>query len=66
MSRCLVGVPAEPGFFDANYYFNKDQTTVQPRAPLRQNQFGAGVGGPVSIPKMYDGKDRIFFFAACK
>lgn len=50
--------------FDANYYFNKDQTTVQPRAPLRQNQFGAGVGGPVSIPKLYDGRDRTFFFAA--
>ena len=33
-------------------------------APLRQNQFGASIGGPLSIPKVYSGKDRTFFFAA--
>lgn len=34
------------------------------RAPLRQNQFGASIGGPLSIPKLYNGKNRTFFFAA--
>ncbi|HUQ93833.1 MAG TPA: TonB-dependent receptor [Bryobacteraceae bacterium] len=29
----------------------------------RQNNFGATIGGPVSIPKIYSGKDRTFFFA---
>ena len=29
----------------------------------RQNDFGATIGGPVSIPKVYSGKDRTFFFA---
>jgi hypothetical protein len=29
----------------------------------RQNDFGATIGGPVSIPKLYRGKDRTFFFA---
>ncbi len=33
-------------------------------APLRQNQYGASVGGPLSIPKLYNGKNRTFFFAA--
>jgi hypothetical protein len=33
-------------------------------APLRQNQYGATVGGPLSIPKLYNGKNRTFFFAA--
>jgi hypothetical protein len=33
-------------------------------APLRQNQFGASVGGPLSIPKLYNGKNRTFFFVA--
>lgn len=33
-------------------------------APLRQNQFGASLGGPLSIPKLYDGKNRTFFFVA--
>ena len=29
--------------------------------PLRQNQFGFSLGGPVIIPKLYNGKDRTFF-----
>ncbi len=32
--------------------------------PLRQNQFGAAVGGPLSIPKVYNGKNRTFFYGA--
>ncbi len=43
---------------DAKAYFG---TSV---APLRQNQYGASVGGPLSIPKLYNGKNRTFFFAA--
>jgi hypothetical protein len=31
------------------------------RLPHRFNQFGGFVSGPVSIPKLYDGKDRTFF-----
>lgn len=34
------------------------------REPLRQNQFGASAGGPLSIPKLYNGKNRTFFFVA--
>lgn len=49
---------------DANSFFNNRLNPVRPRNPLRQNQFGAAVGGPVSIPKLYNGKDRTFFFAA--
>src|SRR5690242_399283 len=35
------------------------------RAPTvnRQNDFGATIGGPLSIPHVYNGKDRTFFFA---
>ncbi len=43
---------------DARDYF---QTT---RNPLRQNQFGATLGGPVNIPHLYKGKDKTFFFFA--
>jgi hypothetical protein len=28
----------------------------------RQNQFGFTVGGPVAIPKLYNGKDKTFWF----
>ena len=29
-----------------------------------RNEFGASVGGPISIPKLYNGKDKSFFFFA--
>ncbi|MGH9401619.1 MAG: hypothetical protein ACRD2P_05890, partial [Terriglobia bacterium] len=32
--------------------------------PFKQNQFGGTIGGPVIIPKIYNGHDRTFFFAA--
>jgi hypothetical protein len=31
---------------------------------LVRNEFGASLGGPVSIPKLYNGKDKTFFFVA--
>jgi hypothetical protein len=30
--------------------------------PVRHNEFGFAVGGPVYIPKVYSGKNRTFFF----
>ena len=37
-----------------------DQSVTPPR--LNRNQFGANIGGPVYLPKVYKGKDRTFFF----
>ena len=37
-------------------------TTVVPEsAPFKWNQYGFTVGGPVRIPKLFNGKDRLFF-----
>src|SRR6266851_5092023 len=47
-------------YFDANNWFN--DYFKQPEPPLRQNDFGGTLGGPIKIPKTYDGKDRSFFF----
>src|SRR6267143_1875533 len=33
------------------------------KGELRQNQFGLSAGGPVLIPKVYNGKNKLFFFA---
>ncbi|MFI5096561.1 MAG: TonB-dependent receptor domain-containing protein [Candidatus Acidiferrales bacterium] len=33
------------------------------KGELRQNQFGATVGGPVVIPHVFNGKNKLFFFA---
>lgn len=43
---------------DARNFFNI--TAVRP--PVKQNQFGVTLGGPVLIPKIYNGKDRTFLF----
>ena len=32
--------------------------------PLIRNEFGGSVGGPITIPKLYDGRNRTFFFFA--
>ncbi len=32
------------------------------KPPLRYNQYGLALGGPVMIPKLYDGRNRTFFF----
>lgn len=32
------------------------------RAVLRQNEYGASIGGPIFIPKVYNGRNRSFFF----
>jgi hypothetical protein len=36
----------------------------QPRSALRYNRYGASFGGPVWIPKLYNGRDRTFIFFA--
>ncbi|HET9533312.1 MAG TPA: carboxypeptidase regulatory-like domain-containing protein, partial [Blastocatellia bacterium] len=33
-----------------------------PRAKLRYNNFGYNVGGPIYIPKLYEQRDKTFFF----
>lgn len=45
---------------NANEFFNNANDL--PREPLRRNQFGFTIGGPVWIPKFYDGKNKTFFF----
>lgn len=47
-------------YFDANNWFNDHYGTAEPA--LRQNDFGGTVGGPILIPKVYDGRNKSFFF----
>jgi hypothetical protein len=46
--------------FNANTFFNN--ANGQPKPLLKRNQFGATIGGPISIPKLFSGHDRFFFF----
>jgi hypothetical protein len=52
---------------DANLWSNNRAN--RPKSPLRYNQFGGALGGPIRIPKKifgplggFDGRDRSFFF----
>jgi len=47
-------------YLDANNWFNN--FFGEPNPPLRQNDFGGVLGGPVRIPHLYNGKDKTFFF----
>lgn len=43
---------------DSRNFFNNSSV----RPAVKQNQFGATFGGPIFLPKLYNGKDRSFFF----
>ncbi|MFZ4795460.1 MAG: carboxypeptidase regulatory-like domain-containing protein, partial [Blastocatellia bacterium] len=54
-------------WLDANSWSNN--RAQRPRQPLRYNQYGGSIGGPVRLSKrifgplgVYDGRDRTFFF----
>lgn len=57
---------------DANYWFNNRNFKPGPndnpltfkadRDLMILNQFGGRFGGPIKIPKLYDGRDKAFFF----
>ncbi len=59
-----------PTFLSAARYFDKANATEAQqemangdfRRPFERKEFGGNIGGPVRIPKLYDGKDRTFFF----
>ena len=52
----------------ANYWYNNATLAADPntgKAPMLRvllNQYGFRVGGPIRIPKLFDGRDKAFFF----
>jgi hypothetical protein len=56
---------------NSNFFFNKinripnretGELEETPRARVLLNQWGFKVGGPISIPKLFSGRDKAFFF----
>jgi len=45
----------------SNFFNNKNNT---PKGVYQDNRYGFSLGGPISIPKLYQGKNRTFFFFA--
>jgi hypothetical protein len=47
--------------FNAHNFFD---TATTKKAPLNYNQWGFTLGGPVIIPKLYNGRNKTFFFGS--
>ncbi len=52
---------------EAYEYFDNDKLQARGeiapvRPPVRQNQYGFTLGGPIIIPKVYNGRKKTFFF----
>src|SRR3989440_4683285 len=47
-------------WLNANYYFNN--AAGLPRQTQRLNQFGGKLSGPIVIPHLFNGRDKLFFF----
>jgi len=45
---------------DAKNFFD---SPTKPIPPFHMNQFGANIGGPVIIPRLFNGRNKLFFFA---
>lgn len=45
---------------DAKNFFD---SAANPIPPFKLNQFGFNLGGPMVLPHVFNGKDRLFFFA---
>src|SRR6202007_599709 len=52
---------ARNAIFDARTYF---LPVDSPKPSFSQNEFGGVVGGPVWLPKLYNGKNKTFFYFA--
>ncbi len=48
--------------FVRNAVFNARNYFADTRDQLKRNQFGGTIGGPVTIPGIYHGRDKTFFF----
>jgi hypothetical protein len=46
----------------ANNWISNNSIPITPREHLIHNQFGGNIGGPVLLPKLFNGRDKLFFF----
>lgn len=46
--------------FNANSWLNNK--LGRPKSKFHRNDFGATLGGPIYVPKLYNGRDRSYFF----
>ncbi len=60
--RGTVYEQVQPNTLTANNFFNNAKGT--PRPVTHYNQYGVTAGGPMYIPKVFDGRNKLFWFFA--
>jgi hypothetical protein len=68
----VVSASGTNAFHGELFEFNRSKGTSAksyfsgstPRPPYERNEYGGNLAGPILIPKLYNGKDRSFFFFA--
>jgi Carboxypeptidase regulatory-like domain len=50
-------------FLRNDWFDAKEWRQTGPKDPFRRNDYGFTLGGPISIPKLFNGKDRLFFMS---
>ncbi len=48
--------------YRSNGLLARNPFSSQPQSKLIRHEFGGAVGGPIVLPKIYNGKDKTFFF----
>ena len=59
----LLGYTRQTDWLANNYFLNRSGT---PRPDTPFYNYGASIGGPVIIPKLYDGRNKTFFWMAAE
>lgn len=54
----------QPSDLAANNFFNNRATPIIPVQATKFNQYGVTAGGPMIIPKVFNGKNKLFWFFA--
>src|SRR5260370_18938840 len=52
----------QPSWASANSFFNNRNNFARPNTNF--NQYGLTAGGPVIVPKLYNGRNKLFWFFA--
>ncbi|HEY8459142.1 MAG TPA: hypothetical protein VIM99_02110, partial [Blastocatellia bacterium] len=47
---------------NSTYFFNQPAFDNLPKDRIILNQFGGNIGGPISVPKLFNGRNKAFFF----
>ncbi len=58
----MIGYAREVSWLANPFFFNRNPLNAGKKQDLPFRNYGASLGGPVVIPKLYNGKNKTFFW----